>query len=394
MNYRLLFVLANFLFAFGLGAAHADPILENVSPRTHARMPDGLKLVCNEAPDTLSASPTCPVIRLDGLTYWAYSHIDNRKGMTIVGYDQAGNVVNLFHRNGARYLWKITTDSRERTVQFWGQGNRGISISWDQLAGPIDNTSLIPGETNLTENVHGSVTASGLQYSVLRTGFGARPKASDSVIVHYRGTTVGGKEFDSSYARNTPAEFPLNRVIAGWTEGLQLMNVGSKFKFIIPSELAYGENGAGKIIGPNETLIFEIELLGINGITAGQPVPSTEEVFDIVEDAPIFCSPGEKNLEAEQCGMKNLAEYIKRNFKYPKIARENGVEGSVYVRFTVNKNGYIRDSKVVIEIGANCGVEALRVIDSMKNKPGLWKPGLQRGKPVNTSLVVPIRCAD
>ncbi len=107
------------------------------------------------------------------------------------------------------------------------------------------------------------VTESGLQYEVLVEGTGPKPSASDSVSVHYAGTLISGKEFDSSIKRGSPAEFKLGGVIAGWTEGLQLMNTGSKFKFTIPSELAYGDRGAGADIGPGETLIFEVELLEI-----------------------------------------------------------------------------------------------------------------------------------
>jgi FKBP-type peptidyl-prolyl cis-trans isomerase len=106
------------------------------------------------------------------------------------------------------------------------------------------------------------VTDSGLQYEVLRMGDGAKPSATDTVTVHYRGTLLDGTEFDSSYARGQEATFGLNQVIAGWTEGLQLMPVGSKFKFYIPADLAYGANGP-PAIGPNATLIFEVELLGI-----------------------------------------------------------------------------------------------------------------------------------
>ena len=108
------------------------------------------------------------------------------------------------------------------------------------------------------------VTASGLQYEVLKEGDGPRPAATDRVTVHYRGTLLSGKEFDSSYGRGQPTTFPLNRVIPGWTEGVQLMKVGSKFRFFVPTNLAYGERGAGAVIGPNEALVFEVELLGIN----------------------------------------------------------------------------------------------------------------------------------
>ncbi len=106
-------------------------------------------------------------------------------------------------------------------------------------------------------------TASGLQYKVVKVGTGPVPKATDTVSTHYRGTLIDGKEFDSSYKRNQPATFPVNGVIKGWTEALQLMPVGSKWQLFIPSDLAYGARGAGRDIGPNATLIFDIELLGI-----------------------------------------------------------------------------------------------------------------------------------
>lgn len=124
------------------------------------------------------------------------------------------------------------------------------------------------GITFLTENGKKAnivTTASGLQYEVLTKGTGTKnPAASDTVTVHYAGTTLDGKEFDSSYKRGEPTSFPLNRVIAGWTEGVQLMTEGAKYRFYIPSDLAYGTRGAGRDIQPNATLIFDVELLKIN----------------------------------------------------------------------------------------------------------------------------------
>jgi len=106
-------------------------------------------------------------------------------------------------------------------------------------------------------------TASGLQYKVITEGTGKKPKATETVTVHYRGTLIDGTEFDSSYKRGEPISFGLNRVIAGWTEGLQLMPTGSKYEFYIPYNLAYGERGAGGVIPPYAALIFEVELLGV-----------------------------------------------------------------------------------------------------------------------------------
>lgn len=107
------------------------------------------------------------------------------------------------------------------------------------------------------------VTKSGLVFRSLKDGSGASPSAADTVKVHYKGTFPDGKEFDSSYARGTPIEFPLGRVIPCWTEGVQRMKMGGKARLTCPSQIAYGERGAGGVIPPNATLVFEVELLGI-----------------------------------------------------------------------------------------------------------------------------------
>jgi len=127
--------------------------------------------------------------------------------------------------------------------------------------------SKIEGEKFLEENKSKkgvTTTASGLQYEVMTMGTGPKPSATDKVKVHYHGTLINGKVFDSSVERGEPISFGLNQVIAGWTEGVQLMPVGSKFKFYIPYTLAYGERGAGADIKPFSALIFEVELLGID----------------------------------------------------------------------------------------------------------------------------------
>ncbi len=123
-----------------------------------------------------------------------------------------------------------------------------------------------PGEAFLAKNKNqpGVVTlASGLQYKIIKQGTGNKPKLTDTVTVHYAGTLIDGKEFDSSYKRGQPASFPLQSVISGWTEALQLMNTGSTWELYIPSHLAYGSAGAPPTIGPNQVLIFKVELLGI-----------------------------------------------------------------------------------------------------------------------------------
>ena len=117
-------------------------------------------------------------------------------------------------------------------------------------------------------------TASGLQYKVVKDGNGAQPKASDTVTVNYRGTLINGTEFDSSYKRGQPATFPVNGVIKGWTEALQLMKVGSKYQLFIPANLAYGDRAMGPALGPNSTLIFEVELVGIQPAQTPSPSPS------------------------------------------------------------------------------------------------------------------------
>ncbi len=113
------------------------------------------------------------------------------------------------------------------------------------------------------KEANAKVTASGLVYRSLKDGDGAQPTATQTVKVHYKGTFPDGKEFDSSFKRNEPIEFPLNRVIKCWTEGVAMMKVGGKAKLTCPSSIAYGSSGAGGVIPPNATLIFEVELLGV-----------------------------------------------------------------------------------------------------------------------------------
>ena len=146
------------------------------------------------------------------------------------------------------------------------EANNILQDYFDNLQQAKGKEANAEGEKFLAENKkkEGVVALpSGLQYKILTAGNGPKPKASDTVKCHYEGRLINGTVFDSSIRRNEPAEFPVSGVIAGWVEALQLMPVGSKWQLYIPSELAYGTHGAGQSIGPNQTLIFDVELLAI-----------------------------------------------------------------------------------------------------------------------------------
>ena len=166
------------------------------------------------------------------------------------------------------------TDSMDGKSQIEKEDIQALLLNLDQamkakqqeLALVSAEASLAEGQKFLAENAKKEgvqVTESGIQYQVLTAAEGDKPAATDTVKVHYKGTFLNGETFDSSYDRGQPAVFPLNRVIAGWTEGVQLMSVGAKFKFTIPSDLAYGPNGNPPRIPGNSVLQFEIELLEI-----------------------------------------------------------------------------------------------------------------------------------
>ena len=144
-------------------------------------------------------------------------------------------------------ITRLRNDARQAQIE--GQGSDNLAAGQAYLA-----------ENGAREGV--ITTASGLQYEVLEAGDGPQPSATDRVRVHYHGTLIDGTVFDSSVERDEPMAFRLNQVIPGWTEGVQLMPVGSKYRFVIPADLAYGQGGSGPI-GPNSTLVFEVELLDI-----------------------------------------------------------------------------------------------------------------------------------
>ena len=163
----------------------------------------------------------------------------------------------------------LTDAEMQSTMQEFQRQVQSQQEAKQKMVGEKNKTE---GEAFLAKNKTKAgvkTTASGLQYEVEKEGTGPAPKATDTVTVNYKGTLMDGTTFDSSYDRGQPATFVLNQVIPGWTEGVQLMKVGSKYKFYIPSALGYGDKGAGATIGPNAPLIFEVELLSI-----GEPKPA------------------------------------------------------------------------------------------------------------------------
>lgn len=159
-----------------------------------------------------------------------------------------GVTPRLSGEKAAAVMQKFQTEQRAQQAKV-GEGNAKAGVAF--LAENKDKPGVITLEN-------------GLQYKIVKEGTGNKPKATDSVSVHYRGTLITGKEFDSSYKRGEPTSFPVNRVIPGWTQILQLMKEGAKWQVFIPSELAYGKQGAGGDIGPDSTLIFDIELIKVN----------------------------------------------------------------------------------------------------------------------------------
>jgi FKBP-type peptidyl-prolyl cis-trans isomerase len=196
-----------------------------------------------------------------------------------VSYFYGGDVARSFRDNGVEINYESFLQGLKDTLEkgnpkftqaelegAMNQFAQAMMTKQQKVAGEAAASNAAAGEKFLTENgkrKEVTTTESGLQYEVMKKGDGPKPKAADTVTVHYHGTLIDGKVFDSSVQRGEPASFPVNGVIPGWVEALQLMPVGSKWKLFIPSKLAYAERGAGRDIGPNSTLIFEVELIKI-----------------------------------------------------------------------------------------------------------------------------------
>ena len=195
-------------------------------------------------------------------------------------FDASSDVESASYLIGFRQAQNIQQQGGDIIdMQAYGQGAQDASAGQDSQV-PVENEEQLmsaltealmqqksaSSESFMQENAarpEVTTTASGLQYEVLVEGTGPKPAATDTVVTHYHGTLTDGTVFDSSVERGSPASFPVNRVIAGWTEALQMMGTGSKWRLVIPPELAYGERGAGGAIPPNATLVFEVELLEI-----------------------------------------------------------------------------------------------------------------------------------
>jgi len=180
------------------------------------------------------------------------------------GIDVAPDVLTRGVRDGLTGAKTLMTE--EEIIETLTNFKKEYIAKKQELSKQLAEKNKKEGEIFLAENKKKEGVKSlpsGLQYKVIKPGSGKKPKAEDLVTVHYRGTFIGGAEFDSSYRHGKPATFPANRVIPGWTEVLQLMEEGAKWEVFIPSKLAYGEQGAGNDIGPNATLIFEIELVSV-----------------------------------------------------------------------------------------------------------------------------------
>ena len=219
-------------------------------------------LIAAIAAPALAADSAAPTSKKDKISYSIGMDIGSslkRQGLDLNADELAAGLKDSL--SGGKT--KLTSDEVKQILTDFQQE---LQAKAKERAEQLGEKNKKDGEAFLAENKKKAgvkTLPSGLQYKVITEGKGASPKETDTVSTNYKGTLIDGTEFDSSYKRGEPATFPVNGVIKGWTEALQLMKVGSKWQLFIPSDLAYGPRGAGQQIGPNSTLIFEVELLGI-----------------------------------------------------------------------------------------------------------------------------------
>ena len=249
MKYHLLLPLLALAFAVSASAQEAKPA--DAKP-------------AGEKPAEPAAAPAAPDPNLnDKVSYFVGTDVGKSIRDNGLEVNLETFVQGLKDTIEKKKEMKYTDKELEAAMQQFAQNMMAKQKKTAEEAGGknADEGTKFLAENGKREGV--TTTASGLQYEVLKKADGPKPASTDTVTVHYTGTLLSGKVFDSSVQRGEPATFPLNQVIPGWTEGVALMNVGSKFKFFIPSKLAYAERGAGQDIGPNSTLIFEVELISI-----------------------------------------------------------------------------------------------------------------------------------
>ena len=199
--------------------------------------------------------------------------LDMNDKITKVSYALGMNIVNNLKQQGLETINAVALAEGIQDVLSGSatqindqEANQTLQSYFGAIQKKQGESASAEGQAFLAENAKKdtiTVTATGLQYEILTEGSGKQPAATDQVTVHYRGTLLNGKQFDSSYDRGQPATFGLNQVIAGWTEGVQLMKEGAKYRFYIPYNLAYGERGAGADIPPYAALIFDVELIKV-----------------------------------------------------------------------------------------------------------------------------------
>ena len=254
----------------GLSTAQQPPAT-NSQPSTAAKTQKTPAAKTHTAPGTKSDTPagksnTAPALTTDKEKASYALGLNIGRGLSKQPVDLDGAAVARGLKDALSGTKPLLTDAEAAAdlAQLQDQVKKATEAKMQELA--AENQKA--GAAFLAENKikEGVVTLpSGLQYKVLTPGTGPKPTATDTVVCQYKGTLLDGSEFDSSYKRGQPATFAVGRVIKGWTEALQLMPVGSKWQLFIPAELAYGERGAGNVIPPNATLIFEVELVSIQG---------------------------------------------------------------------------------------------------------------------------------